>query len=116
LDPEVVPKREPGYFKGWRVLGSSVLDDPTARDVLAALERGIAENESWVAACFDPRHGIRARRGADEVDLVICFECAQVYLYSAGQWMGSVPVTGSPEPAFDRVLSEAGVPLAPKRA
>jgi hypothetical protein len=115
LDPENGATREPGHFWGWRVLGSVVVG-PGDRDALvSALERGIAENGGWVAACFIPRHGIRASRGAASVDLVVCFECAQVYIIPDGKWSGSVLVTDSPQPAFDRVLSAAGVPLAEPR-
>jgi hypothetical protein len=115
LNPDGGTTREPGHFWGWRVLGSIAVESPVTRDeVVAALKRGIAENEGWVADCFDPRHGIRAARGGESVELVVCFECAQVYIYPDGKWGGSVLVTGSPEPVFDRILSAAGVPLAPK--
>jgi hypothetical protein len=115
LDPNAMPTREPGHFWGWRVLGLTAVEPPAARqEVFAALERGIAENTGWVAACFDPRHGIRARRGDQLVELVVCFRCSQVYLYADGKWDGSVLITHSPEAVFDRVLSAAGVPLAEK--
>jgi hypothetical protein len=115
LNPEGGPTREEGHFWGWRTLGSAAIESPSTRaEVLTALEQGIAENEGWVAACFDPRHGIRATRGDTSVDLVVCFECAQVYIYWGGKWAGSVLVTGSPESVLDRVLSASGVPLAPK--
>jgi hypothetical protein len=33
------------------------------------------------AACFNPRHGVRAKSKEGMVDLVICFECSSVELY-----------------------------------
>lgn len=115
LNPDGGPTREEGRYWGWRVLGSTVVGSPTDRqELLAALETGIAENTGWVAACFDPRHGIRASRGGDSLDLVVCFECAQIYIYSDGKRAESVLVSGSPEPVFDRILTAAGVELAPK--
>jgi hypothetical protein len=112
LDPKIGPTREAGHFWGWRVHGSVVVG-PADRDALmAALERGIAENGGWVDACFIPRHGIRASRGVSSVDLVVCFQCSQVYLYRNGKDSGRVLVTGSPQPTFDRMLSAAGVQLA----
>jgi hypothetical protein len=117
LDPGNGTTREPGHFWGWPVLGSATIEAPDMRaEVLAALEQGIAENEGLVAACFMPRHGIRAARGGAAVDLLVCFECLQVYVYSDGKWVGTVLVMDSPEPVFDRILSRAGVPLAPKLA
>ncbi len=112
LDPDGGSTREAGHFWGWRVLGSVVVGSPDRDMLVSALEQGIAENGGWVAACFIPRHGIRASLGGSSVNLVVCFECAQVYIYLDDKWSGSVLVTGSPQPAFDRVLSAAGVQLA----
>lgn len=114
LEPSAGPTREAGHFWGWRVLGSVVVSAADRDALLSALEQGIAENGGWVAACFIPRHGIRAAQGGSSADLVVCFECAQVYLYPDGKWSGSVLVTGTPQPVFDRVLSAAGVQLAEK--
>ncbi|MBX9579085.1 MAG: hypothetical protein K2X87_02155 [Gemmataceae bacterium] len=117
LDPDAGPTREPGHFWSWRVLGTATVEQPDVRRrLLAALERGVAENTGWVRACFTPRHGIRAARGGASVDLVVCFECAQVYIYRDCKLSDSVRVSDSPEPVFDQVLTAAGVPLAPKRA
>jgi hypothetical protein len=117
LDPKGGATPEPGRFWGWRVLGSTAIELPEVRqEVFTALERGIAENQGWMAFCFDPRHGIRAARGVELVELVVCFECSQVQIYTDGKWDGSVLIMGSPEPVFDRVLSAAGVPLADKHA
>ena len=112
LEPAGGPTEEAGHFWGWRVIGSVVVTATDRDALLSALERGIAENGGWVAACFIPRHGILAARGASSIDLVVCFECAQVYLYQDGRWAGSVLVAGSPQPLFDQVLSAAGVQLA----
>jgi hypothetical protein len=112
LEPSGGPTREDGNFWGWRVLGSTVVSPETRDQLLAALERGIAENTGWRAACFIPRHSVRAASGSSGGDLVVCFECDQVHVYLKGKPSASVLVTGSPQPAFDRVLSEAGVPLA----
>jgi hypothetical protein len=112
LEPAGGSTGEAGHFWGWRVLGSVVVTTTDQDALLSALAQGIAENDGWVAACFIPRHGVRATRGATSADLVVCFECAQVYLYPDGKFSGSVRVSGSPQPVFDRVLSSARVPLA----
>jgi hypothetical protein len=111
LEPAGGPTTEPGHFRGWRVLGSVVVTAKDRDALVSALERGIAENDGWVAACFIPRHGIRATHGGKVVDLVACFECAQC-VYSEGEVSGSVLVTDSPQAMFDQVLSAAGVELA----
>ena len=112
LDPLDEPASEPGHFWGWRVLGSVVVTSAERDELVPALVRGIAENGGWVAACFDQRHGIRASCGESSVELVVCFECSQVNFYKDGKQFGSVLVTSSLEPVFDRVLASAAVPLA----
>ena len=92
--------------------GSVVVTSAERDELVPALVRGIAENGGWVAACFDPRHGIRASCGESSVELVVCFECSQVNFYKDGKQFGSVLVTSSLEPVFDRVLASAAVPLA----
>ena len=112
LEPSEGPTHERGHFWGWRVLGSAVVTTAERDELVSALERGIAENRGWVAACFDPRHGIRASFGGSSVDLVVCFECSSMNLYQDGKQFDSLLVTGSPQPVFDRVLTSAAVPLA----
>ena len=62
------------------------------------------------ALCFNPRHGIHVRLGKNAEDVVICFECGQIYFY--GLRDGKMPVFGTPASAFNRVLSDAHVPLS----
>jgi hypothetical protein len=101
-------------FHGWRVLGTTTVKNAKGKDLLDALDQGIKANEGEVAACFNPRHGIRAKAGESTVDVVICFECLSLKVISGGK-NASVLTTRSPQGAFDKVLKEAGVPL-PKAA
>ena len=112
LEPSDGPTHERGHFWGWRVLGSVVVTTAERDELVPALERGIAANGGWVAGCCIPRHGIRASCGESSVDLVVCFECSSVSLYKDGKQFGSVLVTDSPQPVFDRVLTSVAVPLA----
>src|SRR5829696_4569024 len=113
----VVPDRQPDRpeddFHGWTVLGRTPVTDADTRSALVtALKKGAGENDGIAANCFNPRHGIRATRGDQMVDFVICFECLQVQVYAGAGRAGGFLTTASPQPAFDRVLREAGVPLA----
>ena len=60
----------------YEILGQAEL---TARDdqreVLSLVYQGIRDSRGMVAACFNPRHGVRATRGDDVVEMVICYEC-----------------------------------------
>jgi hypothetical protein len=108
----------PARFYDYPVLGAAAVADRTRRDeIIASLVRGVEEN-ALVTNCFVPRHGIRAVGPADGTDLVICFECGQLFVYFAGagpdrKWL---TISRSPKPALDRVLSDAGVPLEPDPA
>jgi hypothetical protein len=79
----------------------------------------MAENNNSEGLCFTPRHGIHATRAGATVDLVVCFECLQIYLYVNGSEIrngGEVRflTSKSPEAVFDKVLADANVPLARK--
>jgi hypothetical protein len=116
LDPEYLKEKPADGFHGWKVLGRTTVKDADARKtLLAAFEKGVEENKGEVARCFDPRHGIRATRGDKTVDLVICFECYQVKVFAGEGERKDFLVTGSPQPTFDKVLTDAKVPLPKKR-
>jgi hypothetical protein len=117
LDP-VTPEKPKAGFHGWKVLGqTTVKKDETRKELLEALIKGVAENQKGPAKCFQPRLGIRAKHESKQVDLVICFECLQIELYADDKPVEKpVYVSRSPEPAFDKVLKDAGVKLADKPA
>jgi hypothetical protein len=111
LAPEVTQELKSGPdFEGYRIMGQTqVTNVRTRADLLVALYGGIGKGE--VEACFMPRHGIRAVRGNKTVDLVICFECEQIEIYSEHGPPGAT-INDSPRPVFDRVLRQARVPLS----
>jgi hypothetical protein len=116
LDPEYQKEKPADGFHGWKVLGRTTVKEADVRKtLLAAFEKGVEENKGEVARCFDPRHGIRATRGDKTVDLVICFECYQVKAFAGEGDLKGFLVTGSPQPAFDKVLTDAKVPLPKQR-
>jgi hypothetical protein len=115
LEPTEEDKSDKGYF-GWKVLGKTEVKDAESRKKLVdALLKGISDSDGKAARCFIPRHGLRARQGDRTVDLVICFECAQIRIFPPREdKTPGVTVTKSPEATFDEVLKAAGVPLAAK--
>lgn len=113
LDPDRKQEESEDDFHGWKVLGRTQIKDADTRaKVVAALKKGVGENDGIVARCFNPRHGIRATYEGETVEFVICFECFQVLVYAGEKGDGSFLTTASPQPVFDDVLREAGVPLA----
>jgi len=100
---------------GWKVLGKTTVKEAEARKkLLSALEKNIAEGKRG-AKCFDPRHAIRATLDGKAVDLLICFECGWVYVYHDGKQLARLEMDTAGQPDFDKVLRDAGVPLAKKR-
>ncbi len=100
-------------FHGYPVLGKVEVADPAAREeIAAALRAGMADRGVHMAACFWPRHGVRAGSGGRAVDYVICFECNQLVVHDGGaRWART---TGrAPQAVLNRRLTAAGVPLAP---
>ncbi len=114
LSPEKPGKKDdPKTLHGWTILGKTALKDAAVRSkVLNAVKKGVADNDGSVAKCFQPRHALRATHGGQTVALLICFQCLQIRVYD-GDTSG-VLTTRSPEPVLDKVLKDAGVPLAPK--
>jgi hypothetical protein len=84
------------------------------KQILAHLDKGISDSDGNGAKCFDPRHGIRAKRDGKTVDLVICIECGWIYVFrdEKAERQGVAITTGKPQTSFDEVLKEAEVPLA----
>lgn len=100
-------------FHGWKILGSLKITDNDMRSrILNAFEAGIAENDGSVAACFDPRHGIRVTHQEEQHDFVICFRCHSGEWYTNDKMSEVFLLTDSPQPIFDRTLKEASVTLA----
>src|SRR5262245_44192703 len=114
LDPEQTKEKPKDTFHGWKVLGKTTVKEKADRGkLMESLQKGIKDNDGTVAACFNPRHGLKATKGDKTVELVICFECYQVEVW-LGENRDSVLVTRSPQPAFDKVLKDAKVPLPKK--
>lgn len=105
-------KRE--SFYGHRVLGKlEIKDSAVKKKLLIVLNRSVEKGceKNVIANCFNPRHGIKAIAGTNEVDLLICFECYQIQVIK-GKESELTLVTRDPADLFDRTLHEAGIPLA----
>lgn len=115
LQPEGPPAKGAPALHGWAVLGKTVVKDAEVRKAMvAALKKGLAESDGSTKDCFNPRHAIRVMNGGKPVDYLICFECSQVIIYADGKTRAELPITRSPQPVLDKVLRDAGVPLAKK--
>jgi hypothetical protein len=113
LDPRLQIPATPGLFHGFRVLGQTVVSDSgKRRELNRALHRGAKSMFANLPRCFNPRHGIRVTRAGRTTDFLICFECQQVEVRVGDQLVADWLTDDSPQPEFDQVLPQAGVPLA----
>src|SRR5690349_12615456 len=70
-------------FHGFRILDrQSVSPTEYGPRLDALLQKGLDENTGYLAACFNPRHGIRAVVGSETYDFMVSFTCNQIRLVS----------------------------------
>ncbi len=66
---------ESGKFQGCKVLRQAKVTDAEQKKKLVTRIISAVEPSDRGAACFNPRHGIRAEHDGKRVELLICFEC-----------------------------------------
>lgn len=102
------------HFHDYAILGhATIRDRKRAREILNLVYRGIHESDGTVAACFDPRHGIRATSGERTVDFVICYECLSMHIHHGTQ-QESATTTRGPQVEMDAIWKQAGLSLVPR--
>lgn len=111
----VPPERE---FHGFEILGHAPLNAPAVRSELVALVlRGVQESDGTVAACFDPRHGIRVVKEGRVIDLLICYECLTIQIHGAeldAKGPSHALTANSVEPEVTRIYTAAGLKIQGK--
>ena len=113
LDPIPPATPSPDNFHGFTVLGHVDITDPATRQKLTQALRTSAREAGPPARCFNPRHGLRGTHSGHDTDLVICFECAQVKVYTGSKEAEGFGVSQHQQGILDDVLKKAGVKLAP---
>lgn len=97
-------------FHGYAVLGTLDLSNAPERSaVIKDVAHAIASSPVYMAACFFPRHGLRATlETGEQIDLLICFECATVYRFSSGKKL-RLSITDEPASLLNSLLEKAGI-------
>jgi hypothetical protein len=110
-DPGIRHHKAKEDFQHYEILGQLNIPSRTTRTKLIdALNAGIAASDQTAGMCFNPRHGIRVKKGKDTVELLICFESRQILINSPWGTNGLL-TTPDPGPTFNKVLKTAGIPL-----
>ena len=104
------PEHLAKLFNGYLTLGQALIDDASERRALVdSLYRGLADSPRIVELCFDPHHGLRIRKGSQNLDVVICFQCHQIQLNGNSAF---IPISRSPQGEFDSALRNAHLPVS----
>ena len=111
-------------FKRYPVIGQTKIKASSTRTQLTeeldsairagdglTFSNGVVFLSGPFASCFNPRHGIRARKSGETVELLICFECGQVQIDSSKEAERVLKLTKKPSRTFNAVLTSAGVAL-----
>jgi len=116
LDPERAdlidhsPEHLAKLFSGYLILGQALIDDASERRALVdSLCLGLANSPRMVELCFDPHHGLRIRKGSQNLNVVICFQCHQIQLNGNSEF---IPISRSPQGVFDSALQKAHLPIS----
>jgi hypothetical protein len=94
-----------------------VIDPDQRREVMAAVKGAIRNAPLRRSACFFPRHVLRVTTGGKTTDLVICFQCENYQVRNPDGSRRENPfglIARDGQPLLDRILTDAGVALAPK--
>lgn len=83
-----------------------VTDQAEGRKLASAVSAGMRQ---WAAGakCFEPHHGLRVRKGSTHFDLVICYSCDHLEVWSASDRGKLVTTSDKSQSALDAVLKRA---------
>jgi hypothetical protein len=98
-------------FQGYLVLGKVEITERAERNVLINAFTNSLVKHAAVKNCFNPRHGIRATKGTNTVDVLICFECGDVFVESNTD-RRYFQTTDKAANAFNSALLRAGISVA----
>lgn len=102
-----------GGFHDYPVLGKTEIPADRRNEVLAQLYNGMANSSGQMAGCFNPHHALRAVKGKRYVDIVICFGCMQMQIYTEKHKDYDLDgISSAPRLAFDRILKDGKVKLS----
>lgn len=116
-------RKSTNTFEGHEILGQlKIQSQGTRTELVNALNDGISAEYRHkrpgetlaLPSCFNPRHGIRAKKGDATIEFLICFECRQIYITYIPPRSATNQLfltTSVPAATFNEVLKDAGVPL-----
>jgi hypothetical protein len=72
--------------------------------LLSGLELGSLSDPLIRANCFNPRHALVLRQGERTYEVLICFECLQIFIDEDGLQLAHLGTSPLPAPIFNALL------------
>jgi hypothetical protein len=115
LDPTVKARKDGKAYYDWHILGSTHLRvEDQKKGIVSGITGAVTESTYGdMGVCFRPRHGIRAVKGKDTADLLVCFECWRIEIYHNNKLISTEAIKREPSTLLNDILMKAKVPLAP---
>jgi hypothetical protein len=114
----LTPEQEKGRkWQGYPVLGKTEITDPAKRrEVISVVKKAIRNGPDRGFVCFVPRHVLHISKQGETLDVAICFECLRYRVCPADsdEPKAGGTISRDAQPLLDGILTDAGVPLAPK--
>jgi hypothetical protein len=115
-EPPAYDSNNPERLHGYLILGSAVIRDAALqKELVDSVKDAVKGNTGIAAACFNPRHAIRATRGGKSVDMLICFQCLQMEVYQGAKWKMSL-ISSTQKELFTQVAAQMKLPVATQPA
>src|SRR5262249_29647323 len=95
LEPWEDPAPTEDTLHGFKIIGRTDLDSGLAKRVIATFKEAISSSRDPVAGCFDPRHALRVTSGAESYDLLLCYACGQLEIFSADRLIADLSAHGT---------------------
>jgi hypothetical protein len=112
IEPPKQPPPAGSTLDGFTILGQMDLDGQLAKTVIATFEEAVASWQSHdPAGCFDPHHALRVTSRGETYDLLLCYACGQIRVYSANQVLAELNAGGTSK-KLDAILIANHVPLS----
>lgn len=93
-----------GVFHGYKIKKTVVASAEDRRNITKNLFSTVGKSDP--AKCFEPRHGIRATYKGQVVELLICFQCKQVYAFN-GKGFAYETISEDMQTSLDRLLGKS---------
>jgi hypothetical protein len=111
LEPWEQPTEKDPALHRFKVLGSTELDAKQTVVAIQEFETAVGGWDGAMAMCFDPRQAIQVTSQKRVYDLLICYECQQLYIYENNSSVAQLGVAGSPK-ILKELLTKSGIPLS----